>query len=32
MITTKANIIDCIFNDLEELYVITLDEDVASMF
>ena len=27
MTTTKANIIDCILNNLEELYVITLDED-----
>ncbi|MDB4830840.1 hypothetical protein OAH41_06855 [Paracoccaceae bacterium] len=27
MTTQKANIIDCILNDLEELYFITLDED-----
>ena len=27
MTTTKANIIDCILNDLEELYVIALEED-----
>ena len=27
MTTTKANIIDCILNYLEELYVIALDED-----
>lgn len=26
MMTTKANIIDCILNDLEELYWIPLDE------
>ena len=27
MTTTKANIIDCILNDLEELYWIPLDEE-----